>query len=107
MRVLLDECIDWRLGREIVGHEVRTVPQAGWASIKNGELLRRAQGQFEVFISTDQNLEHQQNVQSFSIAIVILRARTNRLADLRLLIPELLVKLNSCRPGAVTHVGSQ
>lgn len=105
MKILLDECVDWRLGRDLIGHDVRTVPQAGWASLTNGELLRRAQEAFEVFLTTDQNLEHQQNVDSFSIAIIILCAKTNRLSDLRLLVPELLAKINMCKPGTVLSIG--
>jgi hypothetical protein len=106
VKVLLDECIDRRLARDITGHEVRTVPQAGWASLKNGELLRRAQVEFDVFVTTDQNLEHEQNVQSFSIAIVVLRAKSNRLADLQLLMPEFLAKLSTCKRGTVTRIGT-
>ena len=53
MKIILDECIDRRLGREISGHEARTVPQEGWASLKNGELLSRAQAEFDVFVTTD------------------------------------------------------
>jgi hypothetical protein len=49
VKILLDECIDRRLAREIKDHEVITVPEAGWAGIKNGELLRLAQAQFDVF----------------------------------------------------------
>jgi len=105
VKVLLDECIDRRLAREISGHEVLTVPQAGWASLKNGELLSRAQAEFDVFVTTDQNLEHEQNIRSFSIAIVVLLAKSNRLADLRLLLPEFHARLNACKPGTVTHIG--
>jgi predicted nuclease of predicted toxin-antitoxin system len=105
VKILLDECLDWRLGRDLTGHDVRTVPQMGWAALKNGELLRRAQGEFEVFLTTDQNLEHQQNVQSFSIAVVVLRAKTNKLSDLQSLVPELLAKISSCKPGAVLSIG--
>ena len=61
MKILLDECIDRRLAKDIQGHEVLTVPQAGWAGIKNGELLRLAQAQFDVFVTVDQNLSFQQN----------------------------------------------
>jgi hypothetical protein len=53
VKILLDECIDRRLAQEIKGHEVVTVPQAGWAGIENGELLRRAQTQFDVFVTVD------------------------------------------------------
>ena len=56
MKLLLDECIDRRLAEEIKDHEVVTVPEAGWAGIKNGELLSLAQAQFDAFITVDQNL---------------------------------------------------
>ena len=56
MKILLDECIDRRLAKEIVGHEVATVPQAGCAGIQNGELLRLAQAQFDVFVTVDRTL---------------------------------------------------
>ena len=104
MRVLLDECIDGRLAREIVGHEVRTVPEAGWAATKNGDLFAFAENTFDVFVTVDRNLSFQQNVPRFSIAVVVLRARSNRLADLRPLVPRLLEVLPVARRGAVTWV---
>ena len=56
MRVLLDECVDWRLSRELVPHEVKTARQMGWTTLKNGELLALASGQFDVFVTVDRNL---------------------------------------------------
>ena len=99
MRILIDECVDWRLSRDIVGHDVKTARQMGWASIKNGELLALAAQQFDAFITVDRNLSFQQNVVTFPIAIIVLRARTNRLADLRPLIPALLVALRTSKAG--------
>jgi hypothetical protein len=64
VRVLLDECVDWRLAREIVGHDVKTARQMGWATIKNGELLTLAANQFDVFVTVDRNLCFQQNLVS-------------------------------------------
>lgn len=55
MKVLLDECVDWRLMREVVGHEVNTARQMGW-TIKNGALLALASQQFDVFVTVDRNL---------------------------------------------------
>ena len=89
MKILLDECIDRRLAKDIEGHEVVTVPQAGWAGIQNGELLRRAQKQFDVFVTVDRNLSFQQHLSQFSIAVIVLQASTNRLKDLRPLVPQL------------------
>jgi predicted nuclease of predicted toxin-antitoxin system len=89
LKILLDECVDRRLAKEINGHVVLTVPQAGWAGIKNGELLRLAQEQFEVFVTVDHNLAFQQHLPQFNIAVVILQAQTSRLQDLRQLVPKL------------------
>ena len=83
MKVLVDECIDWRLAREIVGHEVKTARQMGWSTIKNGELLKLAEKEFQVFVTVDRNLSFQQNVPAFAIAVIVLRAKSNRLSDLR------------------------
>jgi len=56
MHILLDECLPRKLKRELLGHRVATVPEQGWASIKNGALLRLAEPLFDVFITADQNL---------------------------------------------------
>lgn len=93
MRILLDESLPRDLGREIPGHEVTTVPQAGWAGVQNGELLRRAAGRFDVLVTGDQNIEYQQNPASLPVAVIILVATSNRLEALRPLIPELLETL--------------
>ena len=106
MKVLLDECIDWRLGRDIVGHDVKTARQMGWAAIKNGELLALAEQQFDVFVTVDRNLSFQQNLAALSIALVVLHARTNRLADLRPLVPKVLAAIESAIPGAITVVAA-
>jgi len=106
VRVLLDECVDWRLSRAIVGHDVKTAQQMGWASIKNGELLALASERFDVFVTADRNLSYQQNVRTLPVAIVVLRAKTNRLADLLPLVPNLLATISSTKPGDVTVVNA-
>jgi len=60
MKVLLDECIDWRLSRDLADHQVTTARPMGWTSIKNGELLALASREFDVFVTTDRNLSFQQ-----------------------------------------------
>jgi predicted nuclease of predicted toxin-antitoxin system len=104
VRILLDECVDWRLSRDIIGHDVKTARQMGWATIKNGELLALAAQQFDVFVTVDRNLSFQQNLTAFPIAVLVLRARTNRLADLRPLIPALLAALPTLKPGVAQLV---
>ena len=73
MRVLLDECLPARLRRDLPGHEVKTVPQAGWASIKNGQLLRRitASGKFAVFVTMDKSLPHQQPISDLPFGVFL------------------------------------
>jgi hypothetical protein len=101
MRLLLDECIDQRFARELPGHVVRTVPQMGWATIKNGRLLRLAEAEFDVFVTVDRNLSFQQNLPKFTIAVAVLKARSNRIEDLQPLAPRLLTALPELKPGAV------
>ncbi len=99
MKILLDENLDWRLGRELAGHHVSSVSLIGWAGIKNGELLRRAEDQFDVLVTMDKGIYHQQNLSGLRLIIVALRARTNRLADTRPLMPALLTVLQTARLG--------
>ena len=80
MRILLDENLDWRLRRDLPGHQVEAVPLLGWAGIQNGELLRKAiGGGFGVLVTMDGNMVHQQNIASYASAVIALRARSNRL----------------------------
>ena len=101
MRVFLDECVDRRLARDIVGHDVKTARQMGWTAVKNGELLTLAAEQFNVFVTVDRNLSFQQNLDALPVAVVVLQAKTNRLADLRPLAGSLLAAIESIPSGAV------
>jgi hypothetical protein len=104
MRVLLDESLPRKLSQALTGHEVRTVPQMGWAGLKNGELLRRAGGQFDVLVTGDQNLEYQQNLARLPIPVVVLVAMNNRIETLLPLVPKLLQVLSRIAPGQLIHV---
>ena len=104
MKVFLDECVDWRLSRDIVGHDVKTTRQMGWTAIRNGELLRLVETSFDVFVTVDRNLSFQQNVVTKSVAVVVLVAKTNRLADHRRLVPCLLQVIGTAKRGTVTLV---
>jgi hypothetical protein len=105
LKLLLDECIDRRLAKELEGHEVKTVPQMGWAGIKNGELLTLAEKEFDVFITVDRNLSFQQNLPKFNTAVLVLHAFSNRLADLKTLAPKILSTLPIVAKGKAEHVG--
>jgi hypothetical protein len=101
VRILL---VDWRLSRAISGHDVKTVHQMRWETIKNGELLARASKDFDVFVTVDQGLSFQQNIATLTVAVIVLKARTNRLADLVPLVPGLLGAIGAAKPGTVTVV---
>ena len=105
MRVLLDECLPRRLKQAIVGYDVTTVSDAGWAGKSNGELLRLAVDDFDVFVTVDQNLPAQHNLQRFEISIVILQAPTNRFQDLEPLTPNLVDALAAIKPGELVRLG--
>jgi hypothetical protein len=105
MRVLLDECVPRRLRRELAGHDVRTVPEMGWSGKKNGELLGLMAGQsFEVLVTVNQSIRHQQNLQSAGVAVLVLVAPSNRLADLVPLVPSAQSALGSIKPGDVVEI---
>ena len=105
LNILLDECIDWRLSKNILGHRVSSVHQASLTGLKNGELLKKSEREFDVFVTVDRNLTSQQNLKKFDIAVVVLRCKSNRLSDLQLLIPGLLTALQDVSPYTVTIVG--
>jgi len=105
VRILLDESLPRRLKRDLLDHEVITVPEMGWAGKANGDLLALARGQFQVFLTADQNLEYQQRLTASDIAVVVLAAASNRYDDLRLLVPRSLeILAGPLSPGEVVRV---
>ena len=106
MRILLDENLDWRLERFLPGHDVKSVPRIGWAGLKNSKLLARAQEDFDVLITMDGSMASQQNLANLHLAIVALRAPTNRLADASPLMRKVLVLLPKLKPGKVIKVSA-
>lgn len=107
MRVILDECLPRRLGLELSGHVVSTVPLAGWSGISNGKLLARIAGNYDVFVTVDENLPAQQNTTALPFSVLVLRAPSNQLAALRPLVPQILALLTTIRPGQVVTVTMQ
>ena len=105
MRLLLDECVPKRLKRELPGHEVQTVQDMGWAGIKNGALLKLADGQFDALLTVDQGIEYQQNLSGLSISVVVMLAASNDVDDLRPLLPGVEQALASLRTGETIRVG--
>lgn len=106
MKLLLDECVTRYLKRDLIGHDVSTVDEAGFKGLKNGALLRAADGNFDVLVTVDKSIRHQQNLQSFQIAVLLLIAKTNKYEDLQLLVPRALEAVKTLQPGSVVLVGS-
>jgi hypothetical protein len=105
LRVLLDECVDVRLAASLATVDVRTVADQGWLGISNGQLLALAAAEFDVFVTVDRNLPFQQHLPKFDIAVILLRAKTNRLDDLVLLAPDLVSAIPGAKKGVVTPIG--
>ena len=99
--------MDRRLKRDFAeGHEIVTVAEAGWAGKSNGELLRLAEKEFAVLLSTDKGIPHQQNVSRLGLAVILLRARSNAQEDLAPLMDEVDTALASIKPGTVVRIPS-
>jgi hypothetical protein len=105
VRIQLDECLPKRLKHDLAGHNTRTVPETGWASKRNGELLGLAEVDFDVFLTVDRNVSFQQDVGQFTLAVVVLVAKSNRHADLQPLVPDLLAALPAVVARQVVRVG--
>ena len=103
-KILLDECIPRPLAQHLPDHYVRTVPQMGWASIGNGELIKLAEGHFDVFITVDKGFLYQQNLRSTVLGFILLRAHSNRLENLLPLAPEILVNLTTIKAGDIVQL---
>ena len=101
MRVLIDACLPVQLKQYLGANEVRTARELGWQFKKNGDLLAAAQAQFDVVITMDKNIPAQNYLARFMLGLVIVRTRSNRLADLIPLVPEMTLAIASVKPGTV------
>ena len=105
MRLLLDECVPRPLLRELTDHDAHHVVDLGWSSKRNGELLQLMVAEnFEALFTVDRNLPFQQNLRASGIAVVIAVARTNRVKELRPLMPRVLDALRIVKAGEVVNV---
>ena len=97
MKILLDECVPWPLHRLLPDHECRTAQFRGWGGLRNGDLLRKAEGEFELFLTSDQSLQYQQNLTGFRIAI--LQLSTNKWRRIRLAASLIQASIATIQPG--------
>ena len=90
MRILLDEQLNWRLARVFSNaHEIRSVRDMGWTGMRNSDLLRLAEREFDVMVTMDRNMEHQQNLLRYNLAVILLLSTSNRLEDTEGFVPEI------------------
>ena len=106
MRILLDESVPEKLGRLLVGHSYSTVQRQGWTSVKNGKLLNLAKDDFDVLLTADKGKEHQQNQDALPVAILVVRAKSNRMEDLGRAIPAILAALEEMPPRTLRKVAA-
>ncbi len=99
MRILLDECVPRPLRNQFSGHEVKTTRQMKWAGVENGDLLKLAETSFDVFLTVDRNMQYQQNLSGYQLAIIVLVAKSNKLEALQPLIPSILGVLDTIQVG--------
>lgn len=104
MKVLLDECVTRYLLNDLKSHNASMVDVAGLKGLKNGKLLAAATGQFDVLITVDQNLRFQQNLNTLTVAVVLLSAPRSTYKMLQPLVPRLLDVLSKIKPGEVVIV---
>lgn len=104
MRILLDECVDPRVKTLLSGHEVRTVHEMGWDRLLDGALLEACQGNFEILLTIDRGLQHQQNLQRFGVGVIVVRVPKNQLRYYRELQGQLIEALEQVRGGQAIEV---
>ncbi|MEK6371368.1 MAG: hypothetical protein AABO58_01605 [Acidobacteriota bacterium] len=100
-RVLFDENMPRKLRRDLPDLFIRTIQEEGWTGLENGTLLRRTSGTFDVLVTADQRLRHQQNVSQFGIGIVVIETWDTTLASLRRFLPKLKIAIDEVAAGAV------
>jgi predicted nuclease of predicted toxin-antitoxin system len=105
MKILLDECLPLDFRQSFDDHETHTVQWAGLKGKKNGELLRMAElAGYEVLLTVDQGIPHQQNLAGRKISIILLRSRTSQIEELLLLVEAILTALDSIQPGQIVAI---
>ena len=103
-RVLFDEDVPRQLRRDLPEFTIRTVQEEGWSSVKNGELLRLSSPIFDVLVTADKRLRHQQNIARHSIGVVVIATRDTRLARLQQVLDELRIAIRDVAPGTLIIV---
>jgi len=104
VRILLDHCLPRRLAREFPSHAVRTTADQSWDRLRNGRLLAASSGDIDVFLTIDKKLKHQQNLATLPVAVMVIMAPSNRLADLLPFVPEIEMELKRLKPKTLIEI---
>jgi len=104
MRILIDQCLDWRLCRSVLGHECSSVQKMDWSGLTNGALLEKAEKQFDVFVTGDRNLTFQQALSRFDLAVIVLHPESIQLRHTLPLMSKVLTVLTTIRVGRIVDV---
>ena len=104
MRILFDQGTPAPLRDHLPGHKVETAYEKGWSALRNGDLLAKAEAEFDVLVTTDRNLRHQQNLAERRIAILVLP--TTSWPRLQKIAPEIAAAVDSLKPGQYLEVSS-
>ena len=107
MRILFDENVLRKLRIHLIGHSISTVQEMGWSSLKNGELLRVANGKFDILLTVDKNLRYQNNFTGLDVAVITIVVKYNKLQNLIPLVSDLLKSVDDIRPGMIVALGDQ
>ncbi len=96
---MIDACLPVDLKPLLRGTEVKTARDMGWQQLDNGELLEKASGRFDVVLTMDKSIPSQQVIARHALAVLVIKARSNRMADLMPLLPQIQTAIQSCKRG--------
>jgi predicted nuclease of predicted toxin-antitoxin system len=99
VRILIDACLPVELKTLLEGSEVKTAREIGWQQLDNGELLEKASGLFDVLLTVDKSMPSQRIIARCAVAVLVVKAVSNRIADLTPLVPQIQAAIQNCQPG--------
>jgi predicted nuclease of predicted toxin-antitoxin system len=107
MKILLDECITKRLKTKLSEYKVNTVFEMGWSGLKNGNLMTKAiENNFDIFLTIDKNIEYQQNLNNYPIAVVVLNTSNSKIEFLEQLMPKFKQDINTFEKGKIYKINN-
>lgn len=96
MKIIIDECVPSIVKQDLPSRDIMTVQEMGWAGLKNGELLKLVSAKFDVFVTSDKNIRHQQKLSQFDIAFILLPG--NQVPTVKAILPDLDTVLDTIQP---------